>query len=279
MTSRSPICLSYVVAWMFILLAANAPAQGRRGAPPSPPSPPPPQASATVTDAPYSGNAVTTVTQILGDGTRIEHKTEGRFYRDSAGRTRREQTIIGLAALNPAAQARTIVTIEPMPGDAFGYTLDPAARTARRVPRAVASGVAGFPTPDARVWIIQGLVIARPAVPGGVREIEESLGARQIEGVRATGRKTTTTIPAGQIGNDRPIEITNERWESPELKVVVLSRYSDPRIGVVEYRLTNINRAEPPPDLFSVPPDYTIVEPRGQIPSRAAGPGAGRGRQ
>ena len=98
--------------------------------------------------------------------------------------------------------------------------------------------------------------------------------------MKATGRKTTSAIPIGQIGNERPIEITDERWESPELKVLVYSRFSDPRTGVVEFKLTNINRAEPPQDLFAVPADYTILEPgagaaRG---GRTGGPG-GRGPQ
>ena len=82
---------------------------------------------------------------------------------------------------------------------------------------------------------------------------ERSLGTRQIEGVTATGRKTITTIPVGQIGNDRPIEITDERWESEELKLLVLSRHHDPRTGDVRYRLTNVSRAEPASYLFTVP--------------------------
>ena len=88
----------------------------------------------------------------------------------------------------------------------------------------------------------------------------------------ATGRRTTSTIPTGQIGNDRPIEITDEQWESPELKVLVYSRFSDPRTGVIEYKLININRAEPRPDLFTVPADYTIIEPGGKG-GRGAAPG------
>jgi hypothetical protein len=85
------------------------------------------------------------------------------------------------------------------------------------------------------------------------------------------------TIPTGEIGNDRPIEVTDERWESPELQVIVSSRHSDPRTGVVEYRLTNINRLEPPMDLFTVPPDYPIIEGggRGGRTGGAGGRGAG----
>ena len=88
----------------------------------------------------------------------------------------------------------------------------------------------------------------------------ESLGTRQIEGLMARGRRTVTTIPVGQIGNDRPIEITDEQWESAELKLLVLSRHHDPRTGDVEYRLTNVSRAEPAFDLFTVPADYTVVD-------------------
>ena len=96
---------------------------------------------------------------------------------------------------------------------------------------------------------------------GPVRAVtsEESLGTKHIEGLIATGRLTRTTIPVGQIGNDRPIEMTDERWESVDLKVLVLSRHHDPRTGDVEYQLTNVTRAEPPAHLFSVPADFTIV--------------------
>jgi hypothetical protein len=235
---------------------------------------------------------VTTVTQILFDGTRIEERTEARFYRDSAGRIRREQTILGLPAQNPSAQPQTVVTIGPTPDDAFAYTLDATARTARRVPRAVSLQL-GFRFRDGTESVVSGrnleyfaivtdlnqrrVVRQEAGTPVAGTQSEESLGTRQIEGVRATGRKTTTTIPTGQIGNDRPIEITDERWESPDLRLLLYSRYSDPRTGIVEFRLMNINRAEPPPDLFMVPPDYTILEPGAGV--GGAGGRGGRGGQ
>ena len=91
--------------------------------------------------------------------------------------------------------------------------------------------------------------------------------ARSIEGVQAEGLRVTTTIPAGDIGNEQPIQIVNERWYSPELQVVVMTRHSDPRFGETTYRLTNISRTEPAATLFQVPSDYTIKE----------GPGVGGG--
>lgn len=88
----------------------------------------------------------------------------------------------------------------------------------------------------------------------------EQLGKQIIEGVEAEGTRATTTIPAGEIGNERPIIITSERWYSPELQTVVMTRRSDPRQGETIYRLTNINRSEPARSLFEVPSDYTIKE-------------------
>jgi hypothetical protein len=110
--------------------------------------------------------------------------------------------------------------------------------------------------------------LSPPTADGGRTE---ELGTRQIEGVRTIGRKTTSTIPAGQVGNDRPIEITDERWDSPDLKMLISSRFSDPRTGVVDFKLININRAEPAPYLFTVPSDYTVIEPGAG--GRAGGPG------
>ena len=100
-------------------------------------------------------------------------------------------------------------------------------------------------------------------VPSDIKPTEESLGTRQIEGVKATGRRSTIVIPAGRIGNDRAIQIVEEQWDSPELNMVMSSRFSDPRTGVVEYRLTNVSRTEPRADLFVVPADYTVTEANG----------------
>ena len=88
----------------------------------------------------------------------------------------------------------------------------------------------------------------------------ESLGKQMVEGVEAEGTRTTITIPANQIGNERAIEITSERWYSEELAAVIMSRELDPRSGETRYRLTNLSRAEPSRSLFEVPSDYTVED-------------------
>lgn len=90
--------------------------------------------------------------------------------------------------------------------------------------------------------------------------VVESLGKQTIEGVEAEGTRSTVTIPAGEIGNELPIKIVSERWYSPELQTVLMTKRSDPRTGENVYRLTNINRSEPARALFEVPADYTVKE-------------------
>ena len=100
-------------------------------------------------------------------------------------------------------------------------------------------------------------------------EVKEQLGKQTIEGVEAEGTRTTVTIPAGEIGNERAIEIVSERWYSPELQLVVMTRHSDPRFGETTYKLTNINRTEPVKSLFEVPAGYTVKEGPNFVPAIA----------
>jgi len=94
--------------------------------------------------------------------------------------------------------------------------------------------------------------------PGEVKT--ESLGQQTIEGIPATGTRTTRTIAAGAIGNEQPIEVTSETWYSSDLQMVVMSKHNDPQIGETTYTLTNIQRGTPPQSLFEVPANYTIRE-------------------
>lgn len=88
----------------------------------------------------------------------------------------------------------------------------------------------------------------------------EDLGTQTMEGLLVTGTRSTRTIPAGQIGNDKPIIIVTEVWTSPDLKTIVSSKRSDPRMGEQTFQLTNITRGDPDPSLFSVPGDFKVID-------------------
>jgi len=115
-------------------------------------------------------------------------------------------------------------------------------------------------------YAVGGGVTVAGAAGGAVRKVvlepgkSESLGKRMIEGVNSEGTRNVVTIEAGAIGNDRAIQSTTERWFSPELQTIVLTKHSDPRTGEETFKLTNVSRSEPPPYLFQVPAGYQIVE-------------------
>jgi hypothetical protein len=88
----------------------------------------------------------------------------------------------------------------------------------------------------------------------------EPLGKQMIEGVNAEGVREVSTIDAGAIGNDRPIQVSTESWYSADLQMNVMTKHSDPRTGDESFRLTNINRAEPAAYLFQPPAGYQITE-------------------
>jgi hypothetical protein len=225
-----------------------------------------------VRNAPYSGEGVTTVRQILYDGTRIERTVTATIHRDSAGRVRREQSIFGLAALDaPQDSAQVVTIVDPVNNVIWSLTTaDKTARGMRGRVRAGGRPGASMMPPPPPPPPPPGAGAARPGAPPipppapgpGTNSMRiVPLGTKTIEGLAATGTKSTMTFPAGAMGNDRPIEVTEERWESTELRVLLYSRRHDPRTGDVEYRLTKVTRDEPAADLFAVPSDYRVMDP------------------
>lgn len=253
---------------------------------------------AVVEGAPYSADAETEFVQTLADGNRIVRGSSSTVHRDAQGRTRRE---VGLALVGPLTGSeeppRRIVIDDPLADES--WVLDPESRTARRQPRlrvswtpkegdaaapVIAPGggpgtvfIRGGPGEGGEPPVLEHVqveavgaaphhdtFVAEP--PHGGRLEEESLGLRDFSGVSAEGTRRTVTIPAGQIGNEKPIEITTERWYSEELRTVVLSVRSDPRVGETTFRLRNLRLGDPDPALFEVPSDWTVED--------APGPGA-----
>jgi hypothetical protein len=239
-----------------------------------------------VKGAPYSGEGVTEFTQTLGDGTRINRRSSTVLARDGEGRTRQEHML--------GNDGPRMITIHD-PVTEISYSLNDKDKTAHKMkplPIKVDDGERGIETAKIlrmkekvaaevsedvvfeRRVAVSGTAgaMARP-VPmvagiGGQMRVfrtagdakSESLGTQMIEGLLCEGTRISHTIPAGEIGNDRPLTTVTERWYSKELRAVILSRSNDPMSGETVYRLTNVRRSEPDRRLFEVPADYTLVE-------------------
>jgi hypothetical protein len=176
------------------------------------------------------------------------------MYRDSEGRTRIERS----ANMPGSDNADIPLMIEISdPVAHVHYTLNPRRKVAYKRTMAVPGNRPALrPVPGAQ--------------PGKPRDIHESkrpevkiekLGSDTMEGLLVGGTRRTTTWPAGSMmGNDQPLTSVSETWMSPDLKIVVLSRVSDPRNGEHTQKLVNVSRAEPDPGLFQPSTDYTVME-------------------
>jgi hypothetical protein len=274
----------------FVVLAAGAAAQGpARGPRPGPGADhmgfgPPPGArflgaevgmpGRVVKNAPYSADIVTESTQTLADGNHIRQSTTAKVYRDSEGRTRSEQSVNlnGLAA--NANMPQMVFINDPVAGVNFALnTKDRTAAKSSWTPRVHGggpgsrSGPGGAPPDQAQA------ALSRPRGLANANVKTESMGQKNIEGVQADGTRTTVTIPAGQMGNELPIQIVTESWYSADLRTEVLYRHSDPRMGETVRKLMNVSRSEPSRTMFEAPADYKMTESAGRMQHGGAGAG------
>ncbi len=209
-----------------------------------------------VKGAPFSATATSETTSTLQDGSLLHRTSQVTMYRDSQGRSRHEATFTGFGPLTSSGTPKKMVVIsDPVAG--VHIMLDDGQKVAHKSAMRTHGGGSAADAESA------------PALEGGMQERmqkdeaagllkKESLGTQTINGVVAEGTRITHTIPAGQIGNDKPLQVVSERWYSADLQIVLKSTRTDPRFGTTTYTVTNLQRTEPAASLFTVPADYTV---------------------
>jgi hypothetical protein len=238
--------------------------------------------SKPVTGAPYSAQVVTETVQPFADGNSITHTSTSTVYRDSLGRTRREQNINIVGPSQVSGSSVQFITIDdPVAG--VHYTLNPSKMIATEITTSgTTSTIPGgtftkkfIPDDGSNVTITYfssgdglavgggrggsgGTISVAPGAVSADNMTTESLGADTMQGLSVLGTRITRTIPTGQIGNAQPILIITDKWYSQDLQIEVKTVHSDPRTGTTTTTLTNLSRNEPNPTLFTVPPGYTI---------------------
>ena len=227
-----------------------------------------------VQGAPYSATITNESVQTLADGNRIMQSSTGTTARDSHGRTRQDAPLPPIGNLSAANAPHLVFIMDPVAQ--VSYTLNLTDKTAEKM--SIPSGAPGpsAATAGARqVFVTQSGAVQVPDAPppppaiaiakslGSEEHAEvttEDLGTETMEGLLVTGARTTRTIPAGEIGNEKPISIVTEVWTSPDLKTIVYSKRSDPRMGEQTFKLANIVRAEPDASQFTVPADFKLTD-------------------
>jgi hypothetical protein len=204
-----------------------------------------PPRQSVITGHPYTCEDVFEHTQVLADGTRISSRSVSRRYRDSFGRMRVE----------PAESSGMITILDPVAG--FRYMLYRG--VAHRGPVAPANAGPSTSTPAFQPEYVS-TPHSDPALPARPEIFSESLGAKQIDGIPAVGRRDIQSYPVGSIGNDREVIVTDEVWNSPDLRIVLQNTRRDPRSGDIRTWVQNLSRAEPDPALFRPSSDYELVD-------------------
>src|SRR3954454_20195185 len=223
---------------------------------------------------------------MLADGTRIHNESQTQVFRDSEGRMRRE-TPNEITIWDPVANASYVLnpktqTARKLPMGNFVFTTNRVsggevstftvrsdspqgirfATTEDKLKAELEAQVKALNATKANVAVATGtnVQLMKRTMIRNEKVKEEPLGKQTIEGVSSEGTRTVATIETGAIGNDRPLQTVSERWFSPELQTIMLTRNSDPWNGEDVFKLINVSRPEPAAYLFQVPAGYQMQE-------------------
>lgn len=209
------------------------------------------EAIPAVAGAPFSAKALLETVSHLPDGTVIAHNTYNLIARDSLGRTHNEAR--DWTAPNDCEPRLIRIVL-----------YDPATKTHTDL----------LPlTKVAREWIAGAQVAVSFTSSVKPETTRENLGTQTMEGLSVNGTRVTQIYATGALGNDRPLNIVTEYWNSPELQLNLLTQRDDPRHGRQTVRVTELVRAEPDVGLFGIPSDYKLVTEPAPL-QQAQGPGA-----
>jgi hypothetical protein len=213
------------------------------------------QSETDVPGAPFSAIEESKYSQRQPDGSLDDRSSDStHIYRDGQGRTRADRYSTSYLDGKGKSWLSSIYIADPVAG--FVYRLDPENHLATRWHWDATSRAER----DHEVFITH-----TAEESAAVQEVEshatmKSLGSTEIEGLTVEGYRQAVSVPAETEGNERPFKVMAETWISPELKIAVLTIRDDSIVGVRKTQLTKIDRTEPDPELFHIPPDYKLED-------------------
>jgi hypothetical protein len=183
--------------------------------------------------APFTAKQISELKGTLRDGTNVDRIDTFTRSRDSEGRTRTESD--------------TSVLIR-----------DPVARVVYELNKTTHVATLPLVSSATQDQIREAAQAALEAAQAQ-KITRESLGTKMMEGLLVEGTRTIEIGTFAGLETDPVIKIVEEHWYSPELKMDIMTSRDDPRQTTMSiFRLTDIQRTEPDPALFQLPPDYTV---------------------
>ena len=206
-----------------------------------------------VPNLPYTAQVVKSVV-FLADGRHVRRETRMVQMRDSQGRTRIENIEDILPddpGCNPESTPESTAHVSDKPVMVNLYV--PLRRqfiqflVSRKMAR-----VMTFPG--------TGPIPTHGPNPNAIETKKEDLPGQMINGIYATGTRTTTRLPSDDRKGPDIVDV-EESWVSPDLKIVVLSKHKSTAPGSDEtmWEVQKLDRSEPEAALFEIPKDYKIV--------------------
>jgi hypothetical protein len=210
---------------------------------------------------PYTATRKTTEMQKLANGVTITRESTGAMARDSSGRSyHKDQPSIMSGGDTQIPDMFFFNVNDPVSRISIHWTSNSREATVFHFPQPGKMVPSSAPAQSAPAHMPE-------FKPVQTKMVSEDLGTKTINGLDARGTRTTKTYPAGSIGNDQPLVVTSEEWESTELGIEVLRIDDDPRTGVRTTELTDIERGDPDPALFQAPEGYTVKDQNPERPN------------
>jgi hypothetical protein len=207
---------------------------------------------------PYSGVRVVHNVVVFPNGERQENGARTKEWRDSEGRTRKDDTW--------TSRINGVVTVcqidDPVALVRYIWRIETAQKTVVTETHYKMDGVVTEVWPDPPDHEIEPqpgrkIVILVPQHQDLDTNMSgETLGPEYINGVYATGTRSVTIISPGKGGNgaDHPAHRIDEIWTAPDLNMVV-KMFLDDGLGFTELdELKDIDRSEPDMSVF-LPPE------------------------
>jgi hypothetical protein len=200
------------------------------------------------TNAPFTATVTTELTKVLVDGSKQTNWNHRTIARDSTGRIFQERRVFTPDGDKVTTYLAEIDYLDPNRHERYMCR-----------PQEKVCYVSEYDAPPSANLMPAG------AMPNGRGSIKrDDLGRKTIEGVDVVGSREIITINAGVNGNEKSEPIVKEFWYSPRLGINVITKRFDPRFGVQNFVVSNINQNEPDPKMFQPPADYRVVKMNGQ---------------